>query len=663
MAIKTLEFPVVLEPWQEARVEFYLEKLKTIWNIGLARLNDFDTFTGYYDKESKSYNPCCPINWEYRRYWLDGDGLIIDKPTQSQKASCDRIDVPFSRIVSEQSKNLLKDFPQVKTVVPASSSKGKTTKGWLEWGEIASKPIVVTTSRLLSFVGVEAIANCSGFSCPVPQDYRVPLLSRYEFTVSGGLGLVIKSENLEYREDKDELLDVPYKFRAGTIKSLSVSWQEYDKSRRRNSTNGIFRGKPRFKNSRDKLSTVVHPNPKGVIVPTGKDTLKGVPDLGVIVVPGLSKRWINPDGSVPEIATFKICKCPSGWYVQLTGDLERSQKLRNVDKAIAGDPGLLNYITFDNGKKIDNPRFWRKQEQKLARLQKELAHKRSHNLILWLNHPNTTVDAIRAVINVNKDDAIMLMHCKSEQEGKQVIGQSRWAKLVFRRGEESKSIQKLEQRTKLQHEKVRRMRRAFAHRLSTWLARNSTVFVCEDGLQKEQLRHRARIKPDENGVAQKNNANAKSGLTKSLGDAAHGQLMELCEQKFKEAGRVFIHYPAKSTTLECPICGTDNQMEANHEGQMYVCKRCEWREAGRDQKPGILMLMRLMETANIKLLANSDRYTGALGSLIKQHRGIITLEMVSDAVKDAVVYQQNWIATTGGCSKKKGRKNGKKKTE
>ena len=657
MPLRTLEFPVVLEPWQESRIEFYFEKLKTIWNIGLARLHDFDTFTGYYNKETKSYNPCCPINWEYRRYWLDSNGAIIDKPTQSQKATSDRIEVPFSRILSEQSKHLLKEFTPVKTVTAANGGRGKSVKEWLA----QDKPVVVTTSRLLSFAGVEAIANCSGYSCPLPQDYKAPLLSRYEYNASGGLGLVIKSENLEYRDDKEELLSVPYKFRSGAIKSLSTSWQEYDKSRRKSATNGVFRGKPKFKGRKDKVTTVVHPNPKGVVVPAGGDTLKGVPELGAIKVPGLDKRWINTDGSCPDIATFKICKCPSGWYVQLTGELERSQYLRSHNKVIAGDPGLLNYITFDSGKHIQNPRFWRKQEEKLARLQRELAHKRSHNLILWLNHPDRTIDHIREVISVNADDAQALLHCKNEQEGKQIVNQSRWSRLMFNRREESKAIQQLEDQIRRQHEKIRRMRRAFAHRLSSWLVSNHTIFVCEDGLQKEQLRHRAGIKLDENDIAQRNNSGAKSGLTKSLSDAAHGQLMELCAQKFKEAGRVFIRYPAKNTTLECPICGSDNQMEANHEGQKYHCSHCGWKEAGRDQKPGILMIMRLMETVDVKLLANSDRYSGALGTLIRSHRGLITLEMVSDAVKDAIIYQQKWIAASGGCLRRKSGKKGKKK--
>jgi putative transposase len=637
MPIRTLEFPVVLESWQEIRIEFYLEKLKNIWNIGLARLNDFDTFTGYYDKESKSYNACCPINWEYRRYWLDKDGLIIDKPTQSQKGACDRIEAPFSSIIADQSKHILKDLPQVKVVVPANGGKGRTTKQWLEWSMQTGKPVVVTTSRLLAFGGVEPVDGCPVFSCPIPQDYCAPLLSRYEYNASGGLGLVIKSENLQYRDDKDELLSVPYKFRTGTIKSLSTSWQEYDKSRRRTSTNGVFRGKPRFKGGRDKITTVVHPNPKGVIIPDGKDTLKGVPELGRIHVPGLDKRWRNGDGSCPDVATFKICKCASGWYVQLTGELDRSQGLRESGKAIAADPGLLNYITFDDGKVIENPRFWRKEEEKLARLQRQLAHKRVHNLILWLNHPDTTVVDIKGLININADDAQALLHCKTEQEGKQLIGQSRWARLMFKRvGAETGAIASLESRIKKQHECIRRMRRSFAHRLSTWLVRNYDVFVCEDGLQKEQLRHKAGIKLDENDLAQKNQKAAKSGLTKSLSDAAHGQLLELCAQKFKEAGRTFIRYPARNTTKDCPICGTQNDMGSNYEGQLYLCAGCGW-ESGRDQKPGILMLTRLFD------------------------EGRVGLEQLSEATKEAIVFREKWFAARGSCLKTKGKKSGRKK--
>ncbi len=701
MAIRTLEFPVVLEHWQRERIEVYFQELKKIWNIGLTKLNEFDTYRGYYSKDAKAYNPCCPMPCEYKRYWLDKDGSIIDKPSKSDKAMSEPIIAPFSRLVAQESKHLLKQFPQVKVVTP---SKRKTALDWLN----SDKLVVVTTDRF-KYAGVEAIDGCSGFSCPIvpapetvyedskgklvdvypellkfwnetwesiPEDERSkslnklpchknPLLSHFQAKASGGLGLVIKKENLTYRHDKDEILSVPYKFRSGMIGSLSVSWQEYDKSRKRISTNGVFRGKPRFKTSSDKITTLIHSNPKGVIVRCGVDTLKGVPELKQIKVPGLDKRWRNQDGSIPEILLFKICKCASGWYVQLTGDLDHSQGLRPEDasnKAIAGDPGLLNYLTFDNGKHIENPRFWRKEEEKLAKLQKQLAHKRSHNLILWLNHPDRQVKDITSVIDVADDIAEMLLTCKSEQEGKKIINQSKWARLIFKRGEDSKAIQQLDHCIKKQHERIRRMRRSFAHRLSTWLVRNFSVFVCEDGLQKEQLRHRAGIKLDENDIAQKNNSGAKSGLTKSLSDAAHGQLLELCAQKFKEAGRSFIRYPARATTLECPICGTDNKMESNHEGQMYECNNCGWKEGGRDQKPGILMLMRLMETVNPRFLASSDRYKKdtTLGKLIHKHKGLITLEMVSTPVKDAVVYQQNWLASSGGCTKRRTRKKSEK---
>lgn len=126
------------------------------------------------------------------------------------------------------------------------------------------------------------------------MDHRKPLLQRWQLQAKGGLGLVAKGD---YWRNPD-ILAIPYKFRAGTLTTLETPWQEYLKSRM-GLSDGPKRGRPKRKRKRDKIRTLIHPNPKGVVVPVG-DRLTGIPGLKDISVPGLSKRWVNPGGELPS---------------------------------------------------------------------------------------------------------------------------------------------------------------------------------------------------------------------------------------------------------------------------------------------------------------------------------------------------------------------------
>jgi putative transposase len=627
LAIKTLELPLLLTLEQRQKIEFWFTKLKNVWNIGLARVEELDDFT-WLHKETKKRYLRCPINWQSRPYWIGEDGLIIDKPTSQEKQKAEKIWVPLCHITAQESRRHIRDLRRIKTVVPAIATEprsrtSKTTQEWLDWSEESGLPVIVTTSRFLDFFGVEAVDGTFAYhSCPLPRTPGALLLKVPKVKVAGGLDLVIKAENLAYRGDQDELLDIPYKFRAGMMKALSVSWQEFDKSRRGIATNGIKRGRPHYKNHWDKkVKTLIHANPKGVIRLGGNDTLKGVPYFGTLKVPGIDRRWRNPDGSIPEILTFKICKEASGWYVQLTGDLSRSRGIRpKTQGAIAGVPGLHHYISFDDGQVIANPNFWHKQESKIARLQQQLAHKKCHNLILWLNHPDRCPEDVLAIIRINPIDAQAILHAKTEQEGQDIIGVWYWEKLLRLAVPPSRAVTQLTHAIALQHERVRRMRRSFAHRLSTWLVRNYEVFVCADGLQSQHLRHRPPMRLNEHDIAIPNQRSLKVHTTKSLVDAAHGQLMELAQSKFKEAGRLFIRFP-HAETRHCPICLTKDKnqpTDINDDEQIYYCHTCNW-HSPHSQREAIVMLVALHD------------------------QGEITLDRLSSAAREAIAFRQDWL--------------------
>lgn len=610
--VRTLEFPAVISEEQKQELETICEKLKNIYNIGLKRLLEFDENTGHYSKDTKSFNLCCPLNYEYRTYWLDEEDQVLTKEEVKQRRQNNKflkkVLAPFSRVVDEA------------TIKPRGSSpylhcfkKPKLYSGKIGSEKVLSHRgednVILTTHELSNIQGAIAQDNCNGFSCPIrppseinrsiePLPYIPPLLESTGFTSRKGVGYAIKGENLAYRPDYEELTAIPYKFRAATIRSLAVSWQEYDKSRLGQATNGVIRGKPRFKSHKDKIETIVHSNPKGVIIPEEKDDyLKGIPRLKRVKVIGLDARFRNADGSFPEIATFKFCKRPDGWTIQLTAQMTINLPVRTSKGAIACDAGIQHALIFDNGKFIDNPRWLRGRLDRLGKIQRKINHKKTHRLIMWLHHPDRAVVDIKQIINVAEKDAKALMQCKTDKEGKDIVGQKRWGKLKERCLPDSSAIAQLKTQLACQHRKIAQARKSFWDRLSTWLVENYEVFICEDGLQNQKMRGKAKPKY-EDGEAQKNNSKAKSGLNLSLSDLAVGKFMKLCERKFEERDRIFIRFPAKDSTLKCPVCNTKNDMGSNYPGQLYKCSCCGYEE-NRDQKAAIYIAVKSWEKGKV----------------------------------------------------------------
>jgi putative transposase len=211
-------------------------------------------------------------------------------------------------------------------------------------------------------------------------------------------GILNKSGNIEQadipNQFKAAILKVPYKYRAGTLKQLCTSWNEYVKSRSKQ--NELERGKPKYKRYRDRVDTIIHPNPNaGKSKPATKDACRIKPDdilvlpsFGKVKVKGLNKRWLSHE-TVPRVKTVKIMNRPSGWYIQLTGEFEpRDRRYRQAHGAIGIDSGWSeeNWITTDRDC-TTKPRWYREGEEKLAELQRQLDQKRLHRVILWLNHP------------------------------------------------------------------------------------------------------------------------------------------------------------------------------------------------------------------------------------------------------------------------------------
>jgi putative transposase len=70
--------------------------------------------------------------------------------------------------------------------------------------------------------------------------------------------------------------------------------------------------------------------------------------------------------------TIKTCTVKregENWYVVLTCVVEACLRTPYTDLAIGIDLGLLHFATLSNGETIENPRFFRRAEKKLVKLQ------------------------------------------------------------------------------------------------------------------------------------------------------------------------------------------------------------------------------------------------------------------------------------------------------
>jgi putative transposase len=82
-----------------------------------------------------------------------------------------------------------------------------------------------------------------------------------------------------------------------------------------------------------------------------------------------------------QIKRVRIVHRADGYYVQFGIKAERAIVHRPTGKQVGIDVGLKAYYTDSEGNTLENPRHYRKAEQKLKRLQRQLSrkHKKSQN--------------------------------------------------------------------------------------------------------------------------------------------------------------------------------------------------------------------------------------------------------------------------------------------
>ena len=334
--------------------------------------------------------------------------------------------------------------------------------------------------------------------CPTP--IPEPRLKYDNFT--GLTGHITKKRYSDYQH----LQGIPAKFVAGTLKHLAESWKAYKEKKRDNAHLPKFKSKQKG----HKITSLYCIQPENIKVQGNTVKCPGSKVLGElkIVNNNLEKRW---DNNV-QARTLQIVKRPSGYYLQLTGDIqEKPEKPSN--KACGIDVGLQYIYSDDFGKQVDPPRYYRKLEKRLRKLQRKLA----------------------------------------------------------RQPQGSQNSLKTKHQIALTHEKIKLQRRAFNHKLSTYLVRSFNAIAVED-IKIANLNRRPKPKKREDGNGwERNNAKAKSGLNKSFADAGLGQLLTMIETKAKAHNREFIKVQPHFTSQDCPKCGNRQQKSLSQRTHRCVC--------------------------------------------------------------------------------------------
>ena len=114
--------------------------------------------------------------------------------------------------------------------------------------------------------------------------------------------------------------------------------------------------------------------------------------------------------SQDQIKRVRLIKRADGFYVQFCIDSIRSEVIESTGKSIGLDVGLKEFNTDSNGETIENPRFLRKSEKNVKRLQQRVSKRVEGSL----NRRKARVILGKRYLKISrqrKDHAIKLARC------------------------------------------------------------------------------------------------------------------------------------------------------------------------------------------------------------------------------------------------------------
>ena len=142
-----------------------------------------------------------------------------------------------------------------------------------------------------------------------------------------------------------------------TVENLGIAYDKYYKK---------TGGKPKFKSKKNEIQSYTTKLINGNIEIIGK-RIK-LPKLGLVKIK--NSRTIN--GGIKRVTVSKTKS--NKYFVSILCDVD-IQELPKIDKKVGVDVGIKTFAVCSDGYKEENPKYLRKAEKRLAKLQKDLSRK------------------------------------------------------------------------------------------------------------------------------------------------------------------------------------------------------------------------------------------------------------------------------------------------
>ncbi|MCU0549172.1 MAG: transposase [Leptolyngbya sp. Prado105] len=115
-----------------------------------------------------------------------------------------------------------------------------------------------------------------------------------------------------------------------------------------------------------------------------------------------------------QIKRLRLVRRADGYYAQVIIDVERRIELEPSKRTLGLDVGLTHFYTDSNGDKVENPRFLRKAEKSIKRLQRRVSRKFKKGQKQSNNYKKARQKLARKHLKVSrqrKDHAVKLARC------------------------------------------------------------------------------------------------------------------------------------------------------------------------------------------------------------------------------------------------------------
>jgi putative transposase len=251
--------------------------------------------------------------------------------------------------------------------------------------------------------------------------------------------------------------------------------------------------------------------------PKDGDGARWHPDTNRVYLRGIGQVKVSAHRQVfGRVKTIQVRREGRRWVLILSCDDVAVDPLPATGRQVGVDMGIASFATTSDGVHINNPRWGRRAAARLTRAQQSLAR--------------------------------------------------------AKRG--SNNRKRRRETVAARHRKIANQRRDFHHKTARALVASYDLVVVED-LAIANMRRRAKPlpDPDEPGAFLPNRAAAKTGLNRSISDAAWGQFVSILRAKAEDAGRIWIEVDPKHTSDGCENCGY--AARGNRVTQaMFACQAC-----------------------------------------------------------------------------------------